>query len=100
MTSSTPQINSVVMASRRYNAKRIVWEPFRVTGYRSDPNWPNQVRLIGVWLMDFVESWTYDDTKPFDPKWAERKIAELEAEEARLHDQRLNLEKLLANTIT
>lgn len=98
MTSSTPQINSVVMASRRYNAKRIVWEPFRVTGYRSDPNWPNQVRLIGVWLMDFVESWTYDDTKPFDPNWTAKKIAELEKETVQLDTMRHNLETLLANS--
>ena len=94
------RVGDVVMANRTYNSKRIVWEPFLVTGETVDPNWPDRRRLVGTWLLDGCVSGAYDRTKPFDPKWAERKIAELEAEEARLHTQRLNLEKLLANTIT
>jgi hypothetical protein len=94
------RVGDVVMANRTYNSKRIVWEPFIVTGETVDPNWPGRRRLVGTWLLDGCASGAYDRTKPFDPKWAERKIAELEAEEARLHNQRLNLENLLANTIT
>lgn len=94
------RIGDVVMANRTYNSKRIVWEPFLVTGETVDPNWPAHRRLVGTWLLDGCVSGAYDRAKPFDPKWAERKIAELEAEEAQLHNQRLNLEKLLANTIT
>ena len=94
------RVGDVVMANRTYNSKRIVWEPFIVTGETVDPNWPDRRRLVGTWLLDGCVSGAYDRTKPFDPKWAERKIAELEAEEAHLHNQRLNLEKLLANTIT
>ena len=94
------RVGDVVMANRTYNSKRIVWEPFIVTGETVDPNWPVRRRLVGTWLLDGCDSGAYDRTKPFDPKWAERKIAQLEAEEARLHNQRLNLEKLLANTIT
>ena len=94
------RVGDVVMANRTYNSKRIVWEPFLVTGETVDPNWPAHRRLVGTWLLDGCDSGAYDRTKPFDPKWAERKIAELEAEEAQLHNQRLNLEKLLANTIT
>ena len=94
------RVGDVVMANRTYNSKRIVWEPFLVTGETVDPNWPDRRRLVGTWLLDGCVSGAYDRTKPFDPKWAERKIAELEAEEAHLHNQRLNLEKLLANTIT
>ena len=94
------RVGDVVMANRIYNSKRIVWEPFLVTGETVDPNWPAHRRLVGTWLLDGCDSGAYDRTKPFDPKWAERKIAELEAEEAHLHNQRLNLEKLLANTIT
>ena len=96
----TANVGDIVMANRYYNAKRIVWEPFLVTGETVDPNWPDRRRLVGTWLLDGCVSGAYDRTKPFDPKWAERKIAELEAEEAHLHNQRLNLEKLLANTIT
>ena len=91
-------VGEVVMANRKYNEKRIVWEPFLVTGELPDPNWPGKRRLVGTWQLDGCASGAYDLTKPFDPKWAKRKIVELEAEEARLHNQRLNLEKLLADT--
>lgn len=92
------RVGDVVMANRTYNSKRIVWEPFLVTGETADPNWPGKRRLVGTWQLDDCASGAYDRTKPFDPKWAKRKIVELEAEEARLHNQRLNLEKLLADT--
>ena len=46
------RVGDVVMANRTYNSKRIVWEPFLVTGETVDPNWPDRRRLVGTWLLD------------------------------------------------
>lgn len=86
------------LGKRYYNAKRIVWEPIRITSIVPNTGSASgSYKIRGDWLIDglstsYVWRWSFAE---FDPKWVENKVKELEKERDALGLNISNLKKVL-----
>lgn len=91
-----PVFGQVYMASRYYNSKRIVREPFRFLEILPpNPRTVLQYKYGGEWVMDGRKA-PVSTLYPPDPKWVKRKLADLNDEVLALNLKMLNLANISA----
>ena len=89
-----PVVGQVYMATRYYNSKRIILEPFRFQVINPpNPQMTLQYKYGGEWVMD-ARTTKVGALYSFQPNWVNRKLDSLREESAVLASHILNLQRL------